>query len=372
MLYVDTPTEKDITRLNRLEGGLCVSIYQPTTHLTQKIGKARIEFRHSINEAVAQMEAAGHDKRIIGVIEINLLHLADDDNFWRVQASSLAVFATPDGVTTFRLANKLEKNVEVSDRFHLLPLLRAVTFPHEAFILAVAENGVRVIEVFSDMPPKKVKVPGLPKDAASHAGKSTINDRTGASRIQGDEGQRVHHLAYLRAIDAALRPILSGRDTPLIVAAVNPLAHLYPHVNTYHRLASQQIQVSPDNTKDAELAELAIPVLDELYAEELKAAAELFEERVNGGRTATDLTDVARAATHGAVDTLFADLDDARPGTIDDAGRVTFAGEETAGNYGLVDEVARRTILNGGRVMAVRSDDVPGGRSVAAILRYPV
>lgn len=229
-----------------------------------------------------------------------------------------------------------------------------------------------MIEIFSDMPPKKVKVPGLPKDAASHSGKSTLNDRSGTGRMRGDEGQRVLHLSYLRAIDSALRPILTGRDTPLIVAAVNPLAHLYAHVNTYHRLASQQIQVSPDNTEDGELAALAIPVLDELYADELKAGAETFKERVNAGRTAADLTDVARAATHGAVHTLFADLDDVRPGTIDDAGRVTFAGEETAGNYSLVDEVARRTILNGGRVIAVRSEDVPGGRSVAAILRYPV
>lgn len=129
MLYVDTPTEKDITRLSKLEGGLCISIYQPTTHLTQKIGKARLQFRHSISEAVRQMEEAGHDKCAIGVIEINLMHLADDDSFWRVQASSLAVFATPGGVTTFRLANRLEGNVEVSDRFHLLPLLRAVTLP---------------------------------------------------------------------------------------------------------------------------------------------------------------------------------------------------------------------------------------------------
>ena len=372
MLYVDTPTQRDIAHLNTLEGGLCVSIYLPTTPLTQKIGKARIDFRHLIAEAVQQMEAAGHDKRTIGVIEINLLHLADDDSFWRVQANSLAVFATPAGVTTFRLANKLTANVEVSDRFHLLPLLRAVTFPHEAFILAVAENGVRLVQTFSDMPPKKVKVPGLPKDAASHAGKSTINDKSAFTRIQGEEGQRFRHLSYLRAIDSALRPVLSGRETPLIVAAVDPLAHLYGQVNTYPGLAAHQISVSPDNTKDAELARLAIPVLDEVYADELKEAAKVFAERAAAGRTATDLTDVARAATYGAVDTLFANLDDARPGKIDADGKVTFADAETAENYGLVDEVARRVILNGGRVMAVRSGEVPGGRSVGAILRYPV
>jgi hypothetical protein len=50
---------------------------------------------------------------------------------------------------------------------------------------------------------------------------------------------------------------------------------------------------------------------------------------------------------------------------------VSFAKEDTAGNYRLVDEVARRVIVNGGKVFAVRDGEVPGGRSVGAILRYP-
>ena len=39
-------------------------------------------------------------------------------------------------------------------------------------------------------------------------------------------------------------------------------------------------------------------------------------------------------------------------------------------NYGVVDEIARRVWLNGGKVLAVRQDDIPEGGSLAAILRY--
>jgi len=39
-------------------------------------------------------------------------------------------------------------------------------------------------------------------------------------------------------------------------------------------------------------------------------------------------------------------------------------------NYGVVDEIARRVWLNGGKVLAVRRADIPGEGSVAAILRY--
>jgi hypothetical protein len=54
----------------------------------------------------------------------------------------------------------------------------------------------------------------------------------------------------------------------------------------------------------------------------------------------------------------------------DDAGTVTFA-EEDASSYGVVDEIVRRALLTGGRVLAVRGEDVPGG-PVAAILRHPL
>jgi hypothetical protein len=270
------------------------------------------------------------------------------------------------------VSNRLAATAQVSDRFHLKPLLRAATFPHEAFVLALSENQVRLVEVFPDMPPVEIKVAGLPKDAASHAGKSTLNDRSPSGRIQGSEGERVRHLQYLRAVDAALRPVLAGRDTPLILTAVDPLASLYPIVNSYARLQSMVIRESPDQMKNAQLAAKAIPILDQAYAAQVAAVRGLFESRVAQGRTATDLTDAARAATFGAIDTLLVDMDDVVPGTIDDNGIVTLADGESAATYGVVDEIAGRVLVSGGRVFAVRRDDIPGHGTLAAILRYPI
>jgi len=59
------------------------------------------------------------------------------------------------------------------------------------------------------------------------------------------------------------------------------------------------------------------------------------------------------------------------PGTIDDEGAVTFADGPSAATYGVVDEIAGRTLLMGGRVLGVRRADIPGGGSLAAIMRYP-
>ena len=165
-------------------------MYVPTTPLTQEVGISRTELRKLSKQAFNQLESAGFDKRRLAPMQEAMDHLLDDDEFWRLQANSLAVLLTPEDIRTFRLANKLQASVEVSDRFHLKPLLRAVAFPHAAYVLAISENAVRLVEVVADGEPQDIKVPGLPKDAASAVHKATLNSRGPLGRIQGSEGQK--------------------------------------------------------------------------------------------------------------------------------------------------------------------------------------
>jgi hypothetical protein len=109
-----------------------------------------------------------------------------------------------------------------------------------------------------------------------------------------------------------------------------------------------------------------------VYADELSAILDRFELRSSDGRASTDVATLARAATYGAVETLLVDIDEKVPGHVDDAtGAVTLA-EDDAASYGVVDEIAGRVLLSGGRVLAVRGADLPGGASAAGILRYAI
>src|SRR5262249_54161741 len=225
MLHVDIPTRADIDSLFGNRGSVRVSLYLPTTPVTQAAQADRIVVKNLTGEALSQL--AEHDKREVRAIEELLFDLIDDDVFWEFQANSLAVFVTPESLRTFRLANRLQPIVEVSDRFHVKPLLRAITVPQSAFVLALAQNSVRVIEVAADMPAFEVKVAGMPKDAASAVGKASIKDRSPSGRIQGSEGMKVRLAQYARQVDRALRDILGGRGKPLIrAAAETPPAHL--------------------------------------------------------------------------------------------------------------------------------------------------
>ncbi len=129
----------------------------------------------------------------------------------------------------------------------------------------------------------------------------------------------------------------------------------------------------PEATPDADLVFSARSVLDQLHASQMQALRELYQRRGAEGRAAQDIADVARAATRGAVEVVFVDIDEVIPGSIDEAtGALALSATDDAASYGVVDEIARRVWLSGGRVLAVRHDDVPGGNPVAAILRYPL
>lgn len=124
---------------------------------------------------------------------------------------------------------------------------------------------------------------------------------------------------------------------------------------------------------DAEIATETRPLLERIYAEEVTAFRDLYVARVNSGRGTTDVAQAARAATLGAIASLLVDIDATVPGTVDEeSGAVTFAETETASNYGVVDEIARRALLTGAKVLAVRAADMPSATPLAAILRYPV
>lgn len=373
MLYVDIPTQSELQALAAARGAAMVSFYVPTTPQTQNIGPARTSLGNLLKQAEAQLQEAGVPKRTIWPISEQIADLIDDDGFWRLQSHSLAVFVTPDSLRTFRLPNRLTEVVQVSDRFHIKPLIRAVSVPQHAFILALAEGGVRVIEVLPDTAGEEIRIPGLPKDAASAAGTASVNSRTFSGRIGGTEGQKVLLRQFCRQVDAALRPFLAGRSEPLILAATEPLSAIYPSVSTYGHLAAEIIAESPAHAKPADLTARARPILDRLHAARLAGIQRLFETREKDGRATTDVAQAARAATAGAVETLLVDIDDVVPGRIDeDTGAVTFDAADSASSYGVVDEIAGRVMASGGQVLGVRREDIPKGATLAAILRYAV
>jgi Bacterial archaeo-eukaryotic release factor family 11 len=373
LLHVDLPTRSEILAIASARSQASVTIYLATSPLTEAAQADRIALKNLGREAVAQLEAAGTDKRSIWPIEAALEEIGGDDEFWAHQANSLAIFITPDSLRTFRLPSRLTSAVHVSDRFHIKPLLRAVTFGQDAYVLAIGRGAVRLIEVSGDLPPHAVPVPGLPRDMGDAIGRRshTPRDRPGNSGEATSENALLTR--YARAVDEALRPVLSGHERPLIIAAAEPMLSIYRSVSSYAHTAPSGLGGSADHTADHVLASEARAVLDQLHAGQIAELGALFAEREGQGRATTDVAQAARAATFGAIDTLIVDIDVTLPGSVDDeTGAVTFSDVDDAVTYGVVDEIVSRAMKSGARIVSARKADVPGNGALAAILRYPM
>lgn len=133
------------------------------------------------------------DKRRSAAIAKQLDDLIDDDEFWRFQARSLAIFAMPENLRAFRGAP--EPMVTVFDRFHMKPLLRSFSFPQSCYVLG--EIGYWP-----------------------------------SGRFQAAEGRKVLLRQFPRNVGKALRPLLNGSGIPLLLAAAEPVASIYRSATT--------------------------------------------------------------------------------------------------------------------------------------------
>jgi release factor family 11 len=389
MLHIDIPTLEEFKALAQIKGETCVSLYLPTSPLGTSAKFNRIAFKDLAKEALSQLKEAGIDKDKIAVFEEQFDRLAGAEHdvdkirkrqrakpdpiesFWRYQANGLAVLTTSGTMRTFRLPNPPKPLAEVADRLHLTPLIRAMTSPHDIFVLALAEESVRLVHAFANFPPQRLQVPDLPKNAEEATRRPSFHVRAPRRRLQNLEGEKVLLQQYVRKVEHAIYSVLAGRNAPLVLAAEEPLASMFRSLNTYTRLADEIIEGNPEERTDAELEDAAIPILDRLYSRELKAVIARYDE-LKPRHATTDVSYAAHAATAGAIDQLLVDLDAVVPGLVSDIdGSVTYSASDDAETYSVVDEVARRALYTGARVMGARKEELPDHAPLTAILRYP-
>ena len=285
MLHIDIPTLAEFKALASIKGETCVSLYVPTEPLRERERQNRIALKDLAAQALQQVKEAGVDKRRIAPFEAQIRHLVgadeedvDDDKirklqhkkpdpldeFWKFQGHGLAVLATPQMMRTFRMPYRPKPLAEVANRFHLTPLIRVMTSPHDVFVLALAEKGVRLVRIFVNLPPARIHLPDLPKDAEEVAHRASIRERNQKGHLQGSEAAKFLLYKFARRIDRALHGVLAGRLAPLVLAADEPLASIYRSVNTYPGLMDEMIAGNPNLMSDAQLGDAARPILDQL------------------------------------------------------------------------------------------------------------
>lgn len=365
------PTTADLQQLTTHRDDASVTIYLPASPLPRETDKTRMLLKSTVADAAARLARTGVPAERVRSVVDALESLDKDTEFWRYQARGLAVFAAPGLLRTFRLVNDVPTHLAIGDRFDLGVLLRAVTFPHAAYVLTVTEGGPHLFGVSADEPTREIPIEGLPAYLHTVLELTVVEDDHAIPRAQGANGEKTEQQRFCRIIQDAVLPRIADSGLPLILAASRELEPAYRAINSYQRLAGSGIVSNPDALSPAELTTRARAILDELYRGEIAAWAAKYESNRDRDRATTDLGHVARAATAGAVEELVFDMEASLEGWIDNQGTLRLDAEHPDATYGVLDEIAARVLKSGGTVVAARAADVPGGSPVAAILRYP-
>ncbi len=380
-MNIDTIAESDLAQLTKHRHPGSISLYIASSGSGAGGGRAaivhdteaaRLALRSAATEALAELDKIGVDRTDRDRMSAAIQAFDSDRDFWGTQARTIAIFSSPEKTQAFRLRNELPQRTTVGDRFDVGPLVRATTFAHSGYVLAITEDDVRLLLLESDASSRKVELTTLPEDAAEALETSVTTGRFNRHSADGTLGPKVEQRRYCSIVQDAVLEVIVSPTAPLVLAAAADLEPAYREVNTHRGLLEKGIDANPTSLSAEDLESRGRAVLDGHYSTELAEWREKFGSLKANGRASSELSEVARAASTGQVDTLLFDLESNGEGSIDDAGVITVADEAGPTTYGLLDEVAARVLRTGGTVKAVRRADLPDDTPLAATFRSAV
>ncbi|MEQ9618362.1 MAG: hypothetical protein RIG61_04215 [Deltaproteobacteria bacterium] len=363
----------------------CVSLYMPTHRAGRETEQDPIRFKNLLGEIKERLLAKGLRSSDVREVLKPAQSLLRYTGFWQHQSDGLAVFVTSEEFHYYRLPLHFEELVVISKRFHLKPLFPYFTSDGRFYILALSQNQVRLLEC-TQHTVDEVEIESMPKSLAEafqyERFEKQLQFHTGTPSGTGIRRAMFHGhdisdevkgkiLRWFQMVDEALTGMLSGQQSPIVLAGVEYLFPIYNEANTYHHLLEQGIPGNPEELKPEELHDRAWTLVRPIFTEKQEKAAAQYSQLAGTGQTTSDVNEAVIAAQRGRVDILFVAVGVQLWGTFDpDTNTVHVHEHAEPGDEDLLNLVAIQSMLNGGAVYAVEPEQIPGHAPLAAVFRY--
>jgi hypothetical protein len=381
---------EELKVLVRQPSEICVSIFLPTHRSGSDTQQNPIRFRNLIRQAEGQLIDYGwrpeNAKNLLQPVKE-----LDEYKFWQNQSDGLAIFCAQNLLRYFCLPLNFEELVIVSKRFYLKPLFPLFNSDGHFFILALSQHQIRLLEAthyFVEEVDLTEMVPSLEevlrfenpqRQMTSHTGTpGAADERRSPGGVTvfhghgaGDEDEKENLTLYFHRVNEGLRDLLSAEHSPMVLAGVEYLLPIYTKANTYLYLTDYSIIGNPEMLRAQELHDQAWEIVEPLFLQAQQKAITQYRELVGTGKASSQITEIIPAACQGRVDKLIVALGQQQWGTFDsNTQTVQVHPNGEPKDEELLDFAATETILNGGSVYAVESEDMPEQTPLAAVFRY--
>ncbi len=379
----------EIERLALAPSRPTVSMYMPCHRTSPDRKQDPIRFKNLLGKAASALVEDGMPSNEADTLLTGAERLLDNEEFWMRQADGLALFATHEWQTWYRLPVRVEELVVVGERFHLKPLLPLLSDDGHFHILALSQSKVRLIEAsryaareldLHDIPESLQDAVGYDWEERSlqfHTGTgastSGVGVRGAVFHGQGrpDDKKEAEINTFLRLVDGGVTAILESKRTPLVLAGVEYLISMYRESSGHQNILEGGVIGNPDDLTIADLHREAWALVEPTLRTELAEAAKVFASSSGTNRASKNLKEVVLAAVDGRNATLFVALGEQVWGALDpETRRIEQHAERRVGDHDLLDLAAVQSLIRGACVYTVPPNEVPGGGVVAAVFRY--
>lgn len=364
----------------------CLSLYQPTHRANPDRLQDPIRFRNLVKELEASLSQQYSTKEVAPLLA-PFHDLAADHAFWTHPLDGLAVFAAPGLFRAYRLQRSVREVAIVADSFHTKPLMRILQSADRYHVLALSRSGMRLFEGSRYALDEIGPASGVPRSATDVLGEKVGEPERknrvyggpggpGATTSHGTDLRRVEAERdterFFRAVDEAVL-IHHSRPTglPLLLAALPEHHNMFRRISRNPLLLAEAVDADAGALSPDELRDRAWRLVLPHYLDRLKGLIERFGAARARQHGSVDLSDIAREAAAGRIDTLLIEADRVAPGRFNAAtGAVNFAPLEDPGVDDLLDDLAEHALRTGGDVVIVPRELMPSDTGIAAIYRY--
>lgn len=371
-----------------------ISIFLPTHVAGREISQDSVRLRNQLDEARRQLVEGGMRGPDADTLLKPGYDLVHDGAYWRHQQEGLAVFLSPGRHHVFKLPVGVPEQMFIDDRFHVRPLLPAVSEGGRFVVLAISlkqaavyeggKSGLREIppedlprnmdNLFNGGPNIQGEAEGrddgtVRKPVTANAADAPAYAEAGSQKLVTND----EVMQYLKQLSGCMEQYLGGTHTPLVLVADERVSGHFKTVCKYRHLVEPAITQPPEALSRDELHRRSLELVKPRFEQGLRNAADRFR-MLNGDNNAKGVADPAQvvtAAAQGRVDTLFV-----RAGAqcwgrwLADAQRAVMHHDRKEGDRELIDYAAGHVVAKDGTVYELPEDQMPANSPVAAILRF--
>lgn len=381
-------SNEDLKKLGEIDGDPCVSIYMPTHKVGKETQQNPIRLKNLISRAETKLVESGVRAPEAQAILQPATDLLDADDFWRGADEGLAIFASSEQFSLYRLPANVDEFLAISNHFHLKPLIPLLGKGSEFFLLCLSQNDVRLFRG-ERYEMKAVTLGGVPTslaealkydDPEAHQQFHTATSSPGGQGARpamyhghggGSDDEDENILRFCQHVEKGLQSYLQGSNAPLILACVESLYPVYRQANSYPHLIEDHVEGNPEAVSSDELHQQAWNIVEPIFAQDQEKAITRFYELSDTEQISTDIQEIVPAAQYGRVDTLFVAVGQQQWGCFDpDSNSITLQQEPNPQNEDLFNLAAMQTLFNSGTVFALEESEHADLMPLAAIFRY--